>query len=224
MPEVEIKRIGYGYDPKRWLFHDVSLTVNEGDAIVVTGRSGCGKSILLEICAGLRKANAGEVLWNDTDLSGVLPNTMMEMRRRIGYVFQQHALISNYTVYNNVALPLRYHFKLTERQVQERVYQQLRNFEVFELKDKLPEVLSAGQAKKAALARALIMEPKMLFFDELTAGLDPDSTDTIISFLERIRRENKVSMLITSHSSYVALQMRCPFGVLKDGELLWNEW
>jgi phospholipid/cholesterol/gamma-HCH transport system ATP-binding protein len=224
MHKIELKGVGYGFEPQRWLFHDVSFTVGPGEALVITGKSGCGKSVLLELCAGLRKPSAGRVLWDEVDLSSCTPPILMSLRRQVGFVFQLHALISNYTVYNNVALPLQYHLHLDENEIREQVYRQLRTFEVFEFKDKLPEALSAGQAKKAALARALIMEPRILFFDELTAGLDPDSIDTIISFLERVRMERKVSMIVTSHNSYVALQMRCPFAVLKDGELLWNEW
>ena len=205
MDKIRVENVSFAHDAVA-LFGQVNLSLTPGEALIVIGKSGCGKSTFLEICAGLRTPATGRVFWDGVDILELTRHDIMEARQKMGYVFQLHALISNFPVFNNVALPLQYHCHIDEKEIRGRVMEQLERFGILHLERKLPEALSMGEAKRAALARALIMKPQLLFLDDVLSGLDPESAHAMVTLLEEIRHTENVTMLIVSHSSQTFLK------------------
>jgi len=210
--------VTFGFGAVR-LLDNTGLAVPEGSILMVTGPSGSGKSVLLEICAGLVRPPQGVVLWGDTDLWKISPVRRLSMRRRVGFVFQNHALISNLTVFDNIALPLRYHTGLSEWEIREKVEESLQKLGIECLAAKRPEELSMEQMRWTAVARALIMEPELLFLDGPTTGIDPIAGQRILRLILDERRRRTMTVLIVSHSMQVARTMGCPVAVLENGKI-----
>ncbi len=177
---------------------DVTLTVPAGECVVLMGPSRSGKSLILELCAGLVEPERGTVLVLGRDWARVSAEEEMSLRRRIGTVLQQPGLLSNMTLYNNVALPLRYHgARLGDSEVRRRVVDQLRPLGIEALQDRFPAQLNPGEARCAAIARALVWEPDLLLLDDPIAGLDTDMVKRLGKHLETIKRNRRVTMLLT---------------------------
>lgn len=219
---IRLSNISYS-SGSRTLLDRVGLTVPDGQTFVVTGRSGCGKSTLLEIAAGLITPRAGEVFWDGVRLGDMSRESLVEARIRMGFVFQQHALISNMPVFENIALPVRYHLGLTDREVQDMVAYQMERLHISDLSDMLPEQISAGQARLAAIGRALVMAPDLLFLDEPVAGLDAVATQVVVEILEEIRNTSGMTMLIVSHVVSLILRMKSPVALLDNGTVSFHQ-
>ncbi len=169
------------------LLKGVSFAVPPGGLFAITGRSGCGKTTLLEICASLRRPLGGSVFWDGVDIAAFTHDSLMRARQGVGYVFQKHALIHNFTVFDNIALPLRYHRHLAERDVQAAVHACMEELGLFNVDKRFPNELSAAQSRCAAIARAVVMGPSLLFLDEPTAGVGSDYRKGITSAFEGIK-------------------------------------
>jgi phospholipid/cholesterol/gamma-HCH transport system ATP-binding protein len=202
------------------LLKGVSFELGAGEALIIAGRSGCGKSVLLELCAGLIRLQNGEIFWEGKCLSGLTREELADARRRTGIVFQKHALIHNFTIFDNIALPLRYHTSMSERDIRICVQRCMDELVLFDVDRKFPNELSLSQTKSASLARALIMEPGILFADEPTAGADPFTETCITNFINHIRSEKKTAVIMTCNEVRTMRGMRCPIKVLDDGKLL----
>ncbi len=195
---LEATNIAFGYAGIP-LFRRINFSVPAGSLLMITGRSGCGKSTLLEICAGLKHSAEGHVCWNGVDISELSRGSMLKFRCRTGYVFQQHALISNFTVAGNIGLPLKYHERFEGEELAKRVSDHMAIFGILHLADKRPEELSVGQARLVSIARAFVMSPHVVFMDEPLSGLDPHTAETVSSVLAKAKSFGNVTMLIVSH-------------------------
>jgi ABC-type methionine transport system ATPase subunit len=203
MPSVlRVEGIACSRGAARLLFGDVSFTLGPGEALVITGASGCGKSSLLEICAGLLTPSAGTVFWDERRLVDLRREELLMARRGVGYVFQTHALICNMTVFDNIALPLRYHGG-DEQECRDRADDALEQHGLTSVAGVFPEVLSAAQLRQAALARALVVHPHMLFLDEPTAGFDAASERAVVDSIKRVRAARPMAVLVASTSDAV---------------------
>jgi phospholipid/cholesterol/gamma-HCH transport system ATP-binding protein len=219
MPDrVQLEDVSFGYRT-RALLNNVSVAVPHGGMLVITGRSGNGKSTLLETCAGLVEPLGGRVLWNGRDMWSLSPRRRASMRARVGHMFQRPALISNFTVFENIALPLRYHSDFGEWEIRDRVNGWMEKFGIAHLHGLRPEQLSSDQARWAAFARALVVEPEMLFLDEPTAGADPVTAHTIVRTIGEERRRQGTTVILVTHSVRLVRSMQCPVTVLEDGRL-----
>jgi phospholipid/cholesterol/gamma-HCH transport system ATP-binding protein len=198
----------------------VSFELMPGEALVIGGRSGCGKSTLLEMCAGLRPLQEGKVFWEGKCLTDMTNEERTIARQRTGFVFQKHALIHNFSIFDNIALPLRYHLSLSERDIRIRVTGLMEELGLFDVGRKFSNELSTGQAKCAALARALIMEPDIVFLDEPTAGLDPYTEACITNVINHIRSEKRPAIIMISNDIRTIRDMKCPFNILDNGKLI----
>src|SRR6516164_7544708 len=162
--------VSYG---DREILHGIHFDVMRGETLVILGGSGSGKSTLLRALVGLEKPSAGEIWLRGKNLAAISGEEMAEIRKKIGMSFQGGALFGSMTVGENVALPLREHTKLEESTMEIMVRMKLDQVGLSGFEDFLPSQLSGGMKKRAAVARALAMDPEILFFDEPSAGLDP---------------------------------------------------
>lgn len=214
--QIQLDNISYSFDTIE-LLSNVNLTIPNGQAVILMGRSGSGKSTLLEVSAGLIEQSSGSVLWDGRDIHDYSRSEIIAERRKIGFVFQQHALISNMTVFDNIALPLRYHSTMPDKALQVMVQQHLDKFGISELKNKLPEALSVGQTRLVAIARALILRPEFLFLDEPISGLDPVIARMVIDILSNLSKQSNLTIFMVSHIISFIERLQCPLLFLDKG-------
>jgi ABC-type transporter Mla maintaining outer membrane lipid asymmetry ATPase subunit MlaF len=201
------------------LLKGISFNVAQGGMFAIAGRSGCGKSTLLEICSGQRTPQSGRVLWNGENIAGMTHDGHVKAFQHIGFVFQKHALIHNFTVFDNIALPLRYHRDISEREVRTAVRQCMDELGLFNVDQRFPNELSAAQSRCAAIARAVVMGPSLLFLDEPTEGVDPVTARGIGNVLRGMNRSRGLALILVCNNAEILKLMECPVSVLDDGKL-----
>jgi phospholipid/cholesterol/gamma-HCH transport system ATP-binding protein len=183
----------------RKVLDNVSLEVHRGETVAIIGGSGAGKSVTLKHIVGLMKPDAGTVTLENVDVSSASAERVEEVRKKIGFVFQNGALLGSVTVYENVALPLREHERLAESEVRRRVEKALALVGLSDAIDKMPSNLSGGMRKRASLARAIIRQPEIILYDEPTSGLDPVMSSIIDDLIVKAREELGVTSIIVTH-------------------------
>jgi phospholipid/cholesterol/gamma-HCH transport system ATP-binding protein len=196
---LELKDVSIFFDDEV-LLDSISMKIPRGKLVALTGPSGCGKSTLLKVAAGLLPPNAGSVSIEGVDIFNVSRGTLFEMRKHFAFVFQDGALMSNLTLYNNIALPLKYHYRLKDEEIAERVNKTLEEFGLVDVRMHLPAQLSTGQRKLASFARALIIEPRLIFFDEPVSGVDSLTLNRMIDKIIPLRDDPEVTVIMVSHN------------------------
>lgn len=203
------------------VLREVSLTVRHGDFVIISGTSGSGKSLLLELCAGLVAPTSGRVLWDGKDIAALSKEEIFLARQSMGYLFQVHALISNFTVIDNLALPLRNRGVLDSGAIMKRVRAEMENLMLSSAIDyRFPEALSSYERRAAALARALINDPAMLILDEPFAGLEPAAAAGFCEVIERRWQERTMAVVMVSHDFPVLHHLPARRLVIEKGTLL----
>jgi len=200
----------------------VNLLVHDGVSMVVMGPSGCGKSVLLKTIIGLLPPDQGKVLVNNYDLSEIKMSKLSSIRRLFGFVFQGAALFDSMSVFDNVALPLNEHQRWSQQQITERV---LHCLEVVGLKDaalKLPSELSGGMRKRTAIARAIVMKPAYILYDEPTTGLDPTSADAIHRLIRQLQDSLEVTSITVTHDLESAHKIGDIWALLHEGKIVFQ--
>ncbi len=197
-PMVEVVNVTCGYG-NTVVLENVSFSVARGEVFFVVGRSGCGKSTLLRNMIGLQDPRAGEIRFDGQTLSGGGQRERRKLLRRMGILYQSSALWSTMTVGENVALPLEEHTRLTRAEMRELVAMKLGMVGLAGVEGVYPEALSGGMRKRAALARALILDPEILFFDEPSAGLDPVSARNLDRLILQTRESLGTTIVVVSH-------------------------
>ena len=208
------------YYGRRRILHGVDFRVFPGEIRVIMGGSGSGKSTLLRHLLGLQKPVAGTVRLFGTDIAHASAASMLAIRRQLGVSFQGGALFTSMTVGDNVALPLREHTRLDENTI--RIMSRLK-LEVVNLggfQDLMPSQLSGGMVKRAALARAIVMDPKLLFFDEPSAGLDPVVSAELDELILQLRDAMRMSIVVVTHELESAFKIADTITVLDHGQVL----
>ena len=189
-------RVSYG---DREILHGISLDVERGETLVILGGSGSGKSTLLRALVGLEKPSSGQIFIKGKDIASASPAEMDEIRKRIGMSFQGGALFGSLTVGENVALPLREHTKLENSTIEIMLRLKLEQVGLAGFEDYLPSQLSGGMKKRAAVARALAMDPEILFFDEPSAGLDPIIAAGIDDLILELKKAFRMTIIVVTH-------------------------
>jgi phospholipid/cholesterol/gamma-HCH transport system ATP-binding protein len=196
MIEVRNLKRGFGHAP---ILNGVNLTVETGESVVIIGRSGGGKSVLLKHIIGLLVPDAGEVLIDGENLCGLTERQLLRVRNKFGMLFQGAALFDSMTVAENIAFPLRRARSCTEGEITKKVAAALDMVELAGTEKKNPSELSGGMRKRVGLARAIVYEPQFVLYDEPTTGLDPVVSDSIDKLIIRVRDSLKVTTVVVTH-------------------------
>lgn len=211
---VEIKEISmYSHIGK---YPPISYFAEKGSTNVFTGPCGSGKSYLLELAASIKTPNSGTVLWEHKNIADLTESSFRKMQLKSSVVFQQPTLISFLPVFENVALPLRYHKLFTPDVINRKVRAILRQFSLSKFSYHLPERLSSGQKKLVAIARALVISPELLFLDEPTESLDPVQEQNIIDTIKILTMVPRTTIFIASDHDNLLKQIDASFFLL-DG-------
>jgi phospholipid/cholesterol/gamma-HCH transport system ATP-binding protein len=196
-----------------------NLTVDEGTTCVILGTSGSGKTVLMKHIIGLLKPDEGEVLVEGEDIVPMSPEQLAVVRRKFGMVFQGAALFDSMTVFENVSFALREHTRMTEPEMRRVVRQKLQIVGLDGVEDKYPADLSGGMRKRVGLARAIVLEPKIVLYDEPTTGLDPITTDYVDQMILDAKRALGVTSVVISHDVASAFKVGDTIGFLTDGRI-----
>jgi phospholipid/cholesterol/gamma-HCH transport system ATP-binding protein len=199
---------------------DISLKLFDGENLVVLGKSGSGKSVLIKCVIGLLHGYGGTISVFDKNITSLNKKELDEMRQKIGFLFQSGALYDSMTVKQNLEFPLiRIKKDLTENQVKEKVNEVLENVGLTDSLNKMPSQLSGGMRKRISLARSIILNPRIMLYDEPTTGLDPVTSDEISLLINDIQKKYKTSSLIITHDIRCAYATANRVIMLKDGEV-----
>jgi phospholipid/cholesterol/gamma-HCH transport system ATP-binding protein len=215
---VKIKNLTKGFD-SNLVLDDISLKVNVGENLVVFGRSGTGKSVLLKCIIGLMIPDAGEIYIEDKNVLQMEINKLNNVRKQIGFLFQSGALYDSMTVRENLAFPLIRNFNFTVKEVEEKVIYALEMVSLKDAIDKMPSELSGGMRKRAALARSIITEPKLMLYDEPTTGLDPLTTKEISELILDLQKKLNMTSIAVTHDLICANIIADRAIFLKDSKI-----
>jgi phospholipid/cholesterol/gamma-HCH transport system ATP-binding protein len=216
---VEFKRVMKSFGAKRVL-NDVSFHIEQGQALCILGRSGTGKSVTLKLIMALMRPDSGEV-WVDADnVVGMGEHRLSLVRRKLGYLFQDAALFDSLTLYENLALPLSRLTKKSDDEIDDVVHRVLTDVGLGADHAKYPSALSGGMRKRAGLARALVLEPKILLADEPSSGLDRITATEIDELLMRRKAEHGTALIIVTHDVHGARRTANRVAVLDKGTLV----
>ena len=218
---IELRNVDFAYDDKPVL-RNVSFRVEQDEAVAVMGPSGSGKSTILRLVLGLECPQRGEVIVDNQDICDLKEKTKREIRKKIGMVFQDGALFDSLTVGENVGYYLLEHTKLPFSEITQRARQMLGfvGLDSDEIIDKLPEQLSGGMQRRVAIGRALLStDPTIMLYDEPTTGLDPQSAETVLDLIRKLRNEKSISTIVVTHQIADALAISDRFVVIYAGEV-----
>ncbi|MGI9166321.1 MAG: ABC transporter ATP-binding protein [Pyrinomonadaceae bacterium] len=197
IPAIEFRDVVLSFD-ERTVLNGLSFKVNRGETKIILGGSGGGKSTIIKLVLGLLKPDSGQVLVDGVDITDFNEVQMMTVRKKIGMVFQEGALFDSLSVYDNVAYRL-HEQGVPEEEVEPEVRRMLRFVNLEDAIDKMPAELSGGMRRRVGIARALIGDPKIVLFDEPTAGLDPPTARTICELAMKLRDLEDVSSIFVTH-------------------------
>jgi len=217
-PMIEVVNVHKAFDGVAVL-KGISLEVARGQFAALIGRSGYGKSVLLRHIAGMLRPDSGTVKVDGNDLATIGTTELRRLRRRFGFVFQGGALFDSMSVYDNVAFPLRECMGLPETDVDEKVSEVLSRVGLAGSENKLPAQISGGMVKRAALARALVLEPEIILFDEPTTGLDPLTAGAILDLIATCHRALQFTGIIVSHQIPRVFDIVGKVAILHDGHI-----
>ena len=181
------------------VLHDISATFDSGKTNLIIGQSGSGKTVLMKCIIGLHQVDSGKILYDDTDITSMTKKQITKMRQKVGMLFQGSALFDSMTVEENVRFPLEMFSKKSREEWDERVNFCLQRVNLDHAAKLYPSEISGGMQKRAAIARAIVLEPTYLFCDEPNSGLDPRTSLTIDRLIKEITEENNITTIINTH-------------------------
>ena len=198
----------------------LNLEVEKGETMVVMGRSGCGKSVLLKLIIGLLEPDEGEIWVNGEQIISMSEKRMDEVRKKFGMVFQSSALFDSLTVGENVAFGISRHTNMDKEQIARVVDEKLGLVGLGGIEDVMPVDLSGGMKKRVSLARAISMDPEIILYDEPTTGLDPITSEEINRLIAGLHDKLKVTSIVVTHDMRSALSIGTRMAMLHDGKVI----
>jgi len=218
---IEIQNLKKSFNGKQVL-KDIRLTIPEGKIMVVVGISGCGKTVLLRSIIGLVRPDAGKIIVQGEDITRINRSRLFEVRKKFGMLFQGAALFDSMTVEENIALPLKEHTHLTKSEIRVKVREKLAMVGLHDIEEKKPSELSGGMKKRVGLARALIMEPRYVLFDEPTTGLDPIMSDAIDQLVLDTSKQLNITSIVVTHDMISAFKIGDRIAMIHDGKVIFT--
>ena len=218
-PVVELRDVYLEFEEKKVL-QGVSLTVEPSDRLVIMGQSGSGKSTILRLILGILPPTKGSVSFKQFEISRLRHRKLQQIRSHIGMVYQYSALLSSRNVRDNVALPLEELTKKSQDEIDKIVDEKLNLVGMSESKNAMPSELSGGMKKRISLARALVMDPELILFDEPSAGLDPVISSVIDELIISLTENSKVTSIIVTHEMDSAFKVATKMAMLYQGKII----
>jgi phospholipid/cholesterol/gamma-HCH transport system ATP-binding protein len=218
-PPVRVEALNKSFG-KQTVLRGISLEVGRGETVSVLGRSGTGKSVLLKLIIGLHKPDSGSIRVNGEEVTKLPLKELNEVRKKVGFLFQQAALYDSLTIKENVGFPLRRHSRMSDEESRKRVRELLASVGMEKDAHKLPGELSGGMQKRVGLARALALEPEIILFDEPTAGLDPITAAEIDDLILRLQKERHMTSVVITHDIHSARAVSDRVALMRDGQVL----
>lgn len=218
---IEINNLYKSFE-KHQVLSNVSLNVVSGENLVVFGRSGTGKSVLLKCIVGLMKPEKGEIKVLGKNVLKAKLKDINELRKKMGFLFQSAALYDSMTVSENLRFPLIRNFDFTENEIQQKVKVALKRVSLEDAFDKMPSELSGGMRKRIGLARSIITEPEIMFYDEPTTGLDPITSKEISELILELQKTLNMTSIVVTHDLICARIIADRAIFLKNGEVAYK--
>lgn len=218
-PVVELRDVRLQFEEKKVL-EGVSLVVEPLDRLVIMGQSGSGKSTILRLILGILRPTAGSIFLKQFEISRLSGRKLQQIRTRIGMVYQYSALLSSRNVRDNVALPLEELSDKSRQEIDRIVDEKLSLVGMLDAKDQMPSELSGGMRKRVSLARALVMDPELILFDEPSAGLDPVISSVIDELIMSLTEKSKVTSVIVTHEMDSAFRVATKMAMLYQGKII----
>ncbi len=200
----------------------VDLDILSCESLVILGRSGCGKSVLLKLITGLISPDHGSVLFEGKDITKFSRQKLFDMRMHFGMLFQGAALFDSMTVGENVGLPLVKHGHKSDEEIREIVFKKLRLIGLTDVYESYPSQLSGGMKKRVGLARAIVMEPQVVLYDEPTTGLDPIMADVINKLIRELQHELDITTVVVTHDINSAYKIGDRMTMLHEGKIIYS--
>ncbi len=216
---IKINNLYKSFDG-RPVLKGVDLEIRKGETLVIIGRSGCGKSVLLKNIIGIIQPEQGEVMVAGQNVSQLSGRELMRLRMKFGMLFQGAALFDSLDVYENVGFGLIEHSGLPKEKIRDRVKWALENVDLTEIEDRKPAELSGGMKKRVGLARAICHNPEVILYDEPTTGLDPIMADMINELIVRLSRQLQVTSVVVTHDMTSAYKVGTRIAMLYEGKII----
>jgi cell division transport system ATP-binding protein len=218
---IKFEKVTKIFEPDLTVLQDITFEVKKGEFVCIVGKSGAGKTTLINLILGLQKPNSGEIFFDGENISNASSNEMQKIRRKIGGIHQDYKLLSNKTVFENVSYIMEVEGKDKE-EIEDHVPKILETVGLLEKTNNFPNELSGGEQQRLAVARALINDPEVILADEPTGNLDPYNTYEVIQLLEKMNQLGK-TIILSSHDREVVNKLKKRVITLEDGKIIRDE-
>lgn len=218
-PHIKIENLSFSRGTRR-IFDGISMEVPRGQITAIMGPSGTGKTTLLRLIGGQLIPDDGRVTVNGEEVAALSRRKLYELRKRMGMLFQSGALLTDLSVFENVAFPLREHSRMPEDMIRDMVLMKLQAVGLRGAVDLMPSELSGGMARRVALARSIVLDPELIMYDEPFTGLDPITMGTIVTLIKRLNQALGITSLLVSHDVEETLSIADYVVLISDGKVV----